>query len=106
MLLVYGFFAVTGTPSAISGRHHSQRLWGRSVRVCPDPAHETVHVQGTMSMLSKPLGSLVAAISLLALASGCSSSGGASTEGAGSGGKGPVKLLNVSYDPTRELYEE
>lgn len=49
----------------------------------------------------------VAAISLLGLVSftGCgSSNSNASSAPAPSAGKSPVNLLNVSYDPTRELY--
>ena len=47
---------------------------------------------------------LLIAIALpLAAAIGC---GGPSTAGGGGGRKQPVTLLNVSYDPTREFYEE
>ncbi|KON90156.1 sulfate transporter subunit [Sporosarcina globispora] len=48
------------------------------------------------------------AAGLLALFSitGCSQESGGKEEGGGSLGKDPVELLNVSYDPTRELYQE
>lgn len=46
--------------------------------------------------------SIVAAACLLA---GCGGSGGGSGSGVGSA-VGPVELLNVSYDPTRELYRD
>jgi sulfate/thiosulfate transport system substrate-binding protein len=46
--------------------------------------------------------SLIAVLMLVALASGC---GGSGQEG-GRGNRTPVELLNVSYDPTRELYAQ
>ena len=48
-------------------------------------------------------------ISSFVLLSGCSSSDTSSSENSNTQGedkKEPVELLNVSYDPTRELYEE
>ena len=46
--------------------------------------------------------SLLASIALLALTAGCSSN----PEASGGARAGTVELLNVSYDPTRELYED
>ena len=46
---------------------------------------------------------VVAALGALALLSGCSNK--PSAGGQGSAGAAQVRLLNVSYDPTRELYE-
>jgi sulfate/thiosulfate transport system substrate-binding protein len=54
-------------------------------------------------------GSLVAGLAGLALlsgATGCSNEEPAKSDGTGRAAKGDVKLLNVSYDPTRELYGE
>lgn len=48
-----------------------------------------------VSFINLALVSLLAAITL----AGCGGSGG-------TGGPGPVELLNVSYDPTRELYQD
>ena len=48
-------------------------------------------------------------ISSFVLLSGCSSSDTSSSENSNNQGedkKEPVELLNVSYDPTRELYQE
>src|SRR5262245_5690426 len=53
--------------------------------------------------------SLLLAIAAAGLLAGCSKSGAtsdAAATGDGKAAKGPVKILNVSYDPTRELYEE
>ncbi|MFD2612190.1 sulfate ABC transporter substrate-binding protein [Paenibacillus gansuensis] len=50
-----------------------------------------------------------AALTLITVLAGCSSDGNAGKENAAQGStsqaKGKVELLNVSYDPTRELYE-
>ena len=57
-------------------------------------------------MRSTTYWSLAVATCLLGTSLGCNSSGNASDAASGTDDKGPVKLLNVSYDPTRELYEE
>jgi sulfate transport system substrate-binding protein len=58
----------------------------------------------------KKLGSAVLALFVtIGVLSGCSKSTnteGANSSEAGKSSKPPVELLNVSYDPTRELYEE
>jgi sulfate/thiosulfate-binding protein len=56
------------------------------------------------------LAPLTSLLLLAALAAGCGSNSNASpgsgAAASGGGAKPPVTLLNVSYDPTRELYEE
>jgi sulfate/thiosulfate-binding protein len=51
---------------------------------------------------------LLAALAALAVGCGSNSTptGAAATAASGKSSKEPVELLNVSYDPTRELYEE
>jgi sulfate transport system substrate-binding protein len=57
-----------------------------------------------MSMrASQNLVALLLAVAGLAPLAGC---GGASANGAGDSAEGSIKLLNVSYDPTREFYAE
>lgn len=56
-------------------------------------------------VISKFLTSIAAAAMILAGCSG-SEAGSKGKENSASASKEPVELLNVSYDPTRELYEE
>jgi len=49
---------------------------------------------------------LVFGVAALVLAAGCSSEGQSSADGTPTTGPAPVTILNVSYDPTRELYDE
>jgi len=48
----------------------------------------------------------LAILALVAGIAGCGSSSTNSATNGGKGGKQPVTLLNVSYDPTRELYQD
>ena len=59
-------------------------------------------------MVSRRFATLIIGMSLLSIAGGCSSSSDSSGGGAdgAAAGKEPITLDNVSYDPTRELYEE
>jgi ABC-type sulfate transport system substrate-binding protein len=52
-----------------------------------------------------PLAALILLAAAVPLLAGCGSSTAASGSAADASRK-PVTLLNVSYDPTRELYEE
>ncbi len=46
------------------------------------------------------------AVSLIAILPGCSQQTQQKPSSSGSNAKAPVKILNVSYDPTRELYKD
>ena len=52
------------------------------------------------------IGLLAGGLLVLSSITGCSQEIGGKAEGGGSSGKDPIELLNVSYDPTRELYQE
>src|SRR5262245_40871823 len=64
----------------------------------------SAHFSTTVKRFTSPL----ALVALAALAVGCSSGNASSPSSGASAGKAanePVELTNVSYDPTRELYE-
>ncbi|MCM3395332.1 sulfate ABC transporter substrate-binding protein [Cytobacillus oceanisediminis] len=59
-----------------------------------------------MGMKNSFIGLLAAGLLVLTFITGCSQESGGKAESEGSSGKDPIELLNVSYDPTRELYQE
>jgi sulfate/thiosulfate transport system substrate-binding protein len=71
-----------------------------------DPRHIIPGSSSAYKRHNLPAALVVAALMFVLVGCGGSSKGALSRGGSASGGKPAVTLLNVSYDPTRELYAE